>query len=62
VTTTLDYQHNLSATEQYARPRDCIFAHLGMLSMWAVAGLALTGLAFALGFGAEVVQALAVAG
>jgi len=62
MTATLDYRRNFSATNQHRRRRDDILAHLGMLSMWAVVGLALTTLTFAFGFGTEVTQALAIAG
>lgn len=37
-------------------------AEFGLVCLWAVLGLTMVGLIFALGFGAEVVQALAVAG
>jgi hypothetical protein len=58
----MDYGCAVLSTRQCGCRGDRIFAHLGMLSLWAIAGLALTGLAFALGFGAEVAQALVVAG
>jgi hypothetical protein len=35
---------------------------VGVLCLWAAVGLAMTAVVFALGFGAEVVQALSVAG
>ena len=62
MTTILDYRRNFPVTKQYRRQRDGISAQLGVLSMWAVAGLALTGLAFELGFGTDVMQALAASG
>ena len=62
MTTTLDYRCNVLATKQYGRRRDDTSAHLGMLSLWAVVGLALAGLAFALGIDTEMVGALAAAG
>jgi hypothetical protein len=62
MTASLDYRRNLLATKQYTHQHDDISAHLAMLSMWAVAGLAATRLTFVRGFGADVVQALAAAG
>jgi hypothetical protein len=39
---------------------DGMTTDLGILCLWAALGLTMTGLVFALGFGAEVVQALQV--
>lgn len=62
MTATLDYRRNFPATQQYWRRRDDILSQFGMLSIWAIVGLGLTGLTFAFGFGTEVMQALAIAG
>jgi hypothetical protein len=62
MTASLDYRRNLLATKQYIHQHDDISAHFAILSMWAVVGLAATGLTFMLGSGADVVQSLAAAG
>lgn len=38
------------------------FTELSLLCLWSVVGLVLTGLLFAMGFGAEIGQALMLAG
>lgn len=57
MTTALAYGHALRT-----RAPTRLATELTMLCLWAAVGLALTGAAFALGFGAELTQALAAAG
>jgi hypothetical protein len=57
--TAAEYGHRKPIAFQRISSQD---ADIVMLCLWAVLGFALTGLAFALGFGAEVVQALTAAG
>jgi hypothetical protein len=57
--TTID----LSTTIEGANPRrDNSWMNLILLCVWAIVGLAFTGLSFAVGFGAQVAEALAAAG
>ena len=52
----------LSTTIKSARPpRDNTWVNLILICVWSIGGLAFTVLSFALGFGAQVVQALAAA-
>jgi hypothetical protein len=62
MTTIVDYRYLVPVTKRNMRQRDGTSTHLVVLSLWAVAGLALTGLTFVLGFGAEVVRALGASG
>lgn len=57
MTTALAYGHALRTRAPTRLATEVI-----VLGLWAAAGLALTGVAFALGFGAELTQALAAAG
>lgn len=41
---------------------DGMTTDLGILCLWAALGLTMTAVVFALGYGAEVIQALAVSG
>jgi hypothetical protein len=54
-------RRNILKRNSWTIPSD-MPADLGMLCLWTVFGLAVTALVFALGFGPEVVQALATAG
>jgi hypothetical protein len=57
--TTIGLSTEIRSTRQ---ARDNYWINAILLCMWSVVGLALTGLSFALGFGAQVGQALAAAG
>jgi len=62
MTTIVDHRYIMPVTKPNMRQRDGTSMYLTILSLWAVAGLALTGLTFVLGFGTEVVRALVASG
>lgn len=60
--TTLAYRYDASVRKQNIRLRDDVSTHWGVLTTCSAVGLALTALMFVLGFGEELVWALAAAG
>ena len=58
MTTILDYACDVPAAKQTIGKHG-VSMHWGLLSTWSVVGLALSGVMVALGFGAELVRALA---
>jgi len=60
--TTLDYRRSIPASIEDGCRGSGDAVALPALFMWAIIGLALTALTFALGFGEDVIHALAAAG
>jgi hypothetical protein len=62
MTTFLDYRAAIAPARPSIRRRDGFLVPLGILCLWTLIGLTLTGVAFMLGVGPDVIQALHAAG
>ena len=60
--TTVRYRSDLHDAYGTAPYANTVYAELRLLCLWSAVGLTLTGLLFTMGHGAEIGQALMVAG
>jgi hypothetical protein len=62
MTTSLDYRSARAPARAIIGRQENFLVPLGILCLWALIGITLTGLAFILGVGPDVIQALHAAG